>query len=236
MMGQGFFARFLLSHEPSKLGKRIFKAHSFEKPNDTLSTYWDRCRKLLPKMSFVDKEDEHNQKVITRPDRKIIKLDEEANELLLSYKNEIEEQFLEDGEYHDDSTHPFANRLAQNAGRISALFAFYDGLEIVNKDCVERAIKIVEYSMNEWLNYQDKIKKTHSNAKKLSDWLVKQCKRKNISELNWGTIHAGCPKPMLKNNDILKKEMEVLQASNHVRIEEVGRAKKVIINPKLLED
>lgn len=236
MMGQGFFARFLFSHKPSKLGKRIFKAHSFEKPNDALSTYWDRCRKLLPKMSFIDEEDKYAQKVITRPDRKIIKLDEEANELLLSYKNEIEERFLEGGEYHDDSTHPFANRLVQIAGRISALFAFYDGREIVNKDYVERAIKIVEYSMNEWLNYQDEIKQAHSNAKKLSDWLVKQCKRKNISELNWGTIHAGCPKPMLKNNDILKKEMEVLQASNHVRIEEVGRAKKVIINPKLLED
>ena len=125
--------------------------------------------------------------------------------------------------------------MAENASRIAALMAFFDGRKIITIDDITRAFMLVEYSTAERLRYLDATPTGEQNdSEKLSSWLVDKVRGKNPPMLNRTDAYNGAPKPMRKNNKVLQNELDNLESMGHIRQMEDGKKKVIYINPKLL--
>lgn len=222
LSGQGLLARCLFSFEPSLIGQRNWLAETNPYQDPILQSYWQRCSALLNRGMPYHQDG--------TPDRHNMPFGKGAKRTLQEYQQHIEYQQAKGGKFEHYTA--FASRMAENASRIATLFAFFGGSQCVECEHLQGAFALVEYSINELLGYGE-LNNEPSDIEKLLAWLVKKCKERNVTALNWSFIYTSCPKPMLKNAKYIKEILEVLESGNYIQLEQQGKAKMIKLNPLL---
>ena len=232
MSGQGFLARALIACPEDMRGQRVWndpkRNNDDPHSNPYLIEYWSRCHALLDplpadlpkdllgnihriKVQFADK---HTQQVFSD----------------LAQAIEVKQKQGQSFEY----VKAYASRMAENASRIAALMAFFEGRKVITTDDIKRAFMLVEYSTAERLRYLDATPTGEQNdSEKLSQWLIDKAKGKQPHKLSRTYISNNAPSPMRTNTKLLQSELDKLESAKHIRQELEGRSKVILINPKL---
>ena len=233
MNGQGFLARALIACPPDLRGKRIWdnpqRRNDSPYDNPHLIEYWSRCHALLDPLPAKDPASSTGT-----PQRiKMQWANQQAEQAFYEHMQAIENRQANGQTL--EYLKAYASRMAENASRIAALMAFFDGRKVITTDDIKRAFMLVEYSTAERLRYLDATPTGEQNdSEKLSSWLVDKVMGKNPPMLNRTDAYNGAPKPMRKNNKILQNELDNLESMGHIRQMEDGKKKVIYINPKLL--
>ena len=233
MNGQGFLARALIACPPDLRGKRIWdnpqRRNDSPYDNPDLIEYWSRCHALLDPLPASQPNDSTGT-----PQRiKMQWANQQAEQAFYEHMQAIENRQANGQTL--EYLKAYASRMAENASRIAALMAFFDGRKVITTDDIKRAFMLVEYSTAERLRYLDATPTGEQNdSEKLSSWLVDKVMGKNPPMLNRTDAYNGAPKPMRKNNKILQNELDNLESMGHIRQMEDGKKKVIYINPKLL--
>ena len=231
LMQQGFLARFLISCEPSFIGKRNFDDIERETQNawhdPALLKFWDRCK------AFYDRVPTDNGKGANgKPERINMPLAGGAMRYLNAYRQHCENRLTTDFKNFQET----AQRLAENASRIATLFAYFDGLPSVTIEYLEKGVLLAEYAIKELMRYNDQQQSTQKNdSQKLIEWIVKKCKAKDCDRLNRTYISCNCPVPMQSNTRLLQQELDNLENAGYIQQQLDGKKKVILINPKLLK-
>ena len=231
---QGFIPRSLFAFPDSMQGKRIYndleRLSKDAQKDPILLEFWERCRQLLEPMPISDTRallaDALGQ-------RKAIEWhDSQTEQFFADKRQEIENRQAKgcDLEFFTEN----ASRMAENASRIASLMAYFDKRDTIDTDYIRRAFMLVEYSMSEFLRYQDASPQGKQNhSEKLSLWLMSKAKDKTPHKLNRTYISNNAPSPMRSNTKILQAELYKLESAGHIKQEMEGNKNVVYINPKL---
>ena len=235
MNGQGFLPRFLFAFPDSMRGKRVYNTN--ERMNDNsehdprLVAYWQACSILLdPVPSSIEYDSDNNPIKINMGFA-----DQHARQALADYQQQCENAIAIGGRL--EKYPAYAGRQAENASRIAALMAYFDGRTLLTVDDIKRASLLTEYSITERMRYDGESMggdSAESDSQKLVNWLIKKAKEKNTASFNRTYIANNCPNPMRKSSRILQQELDHLESAGYIRQETDGRKKVVLINPYLL--
>ena len=232
MNGQGFLARALIACPEDLRGQRVWddskRRNDSPYDNPHLIEYWSRCHALLDPLPANLPNDSTGT-----PQRiKIQWADQQAEQTFYSHMQAIENRQASGQTL--EYLKAYASRMAENASRIAALMAFFDGRKVITTDDITRAFMLVEYSTAERLRYLDATPTGEQNdSEKLSGWLVDKAKGKQPHKLSRTYISNNAPNPMRKNTKLLQIELDKLESAKHIRQEMEGRSKVILMNPKL---
>ena len=180
LRGQGFLPRFMFASPASIAGSRLLTAErlkhkSYDDPR--LQRYWARGMEVIASPEYVDPETNE----VTPP---VLELDSEATQVWMAFYNETEAQQGPLGLYAE--LRPFAGRAGEIARRVAAVLACFEGIELIDAECMGRACDLVRYSLVEWLRYTDAAVANPllHQAAALMEWL-REPKRAN----DWQTFH-----------------------------------------------
>lgn len=146
--GIGLMSRLLLSRPETAYGKRMFK-----RLEDRSTAWIDRCNRrvqVLLSHSHASIEDR-------AANRKTLYFEPDAQQFWEGKYNEIELGMATNGKLENERE--FANRIAEHAARLSALFHFFECGEMSNptstglaipKSTVEAAFTVAEWYLNEF--------------------------------------------------------------------------------------
>ncbi|TXD98174.1 DUF3987 domain-containing protein [Psychrobacter frigidicola] len=232
MNGQGFLARALIACPPDLRGKRVWdnpqRRNDSPYDNPDLIEFWARCHALLDPLPASQPNDSTGT-----PQRiKMQWANQQAEQTFYQHMQAIENRQANGQTL--EYLKAYASRMAENASRIAALMAFFDGRKVITTDDITRAFMLVEYSTAERLRYLDATPTGEQNdSEKLSSWLVDKARGKNPPMLNRTDAYNGAPKPMRKNNKLLQNELDNLESMGHIRQVQDGKKRVIYINPKL---
>ena len=234
MNGQGFLARALIACPEDLRGKRVWndEQRNDDNPHDNpdLVEYWSRCRALLA--SLPANGSKGTQGTFQR--LKIQWKDNHTRQFFNNLAQGIENRQIKGQQL--EYLKAYASRMAENASRIAALIAFFEGRKTITTDDITRAFMLVEYSTSERLRYLDATPKgEQNNSETLSSWLKNKAKEKKSHKLNRTYIANNSPNPMRKSTKLLQIELDKLESANHIRQDMEGRSKVIFINPKLYD-
>ena len=216
-------------------GKRFY--NTTERMNDNseqdprLVAYWQACSILLDPVPSSIKYDSDNNPIKIN----IGFADHQARQALADYQQYCENAIAIGGRL--EKYPAYAGRQAENASRIAALMAYFDGRTLLTVDDIKRASLLTEYSITERMRYDGQGiggDSAESDSQKLMNWLIKKAKEKNTTSFNRTYIANNCPNPMRKSSRILQQELDHLESAGYIRQETDGRKKVVLINPYLL--
>ena len=180
LRGQGFLPRFMFASPASIAGSRLLtvkrlKLKSYDDPR--LQRYWARGMEIIASPEYIDPETNE----VTPP---VLELDREATEVWMAFYNETEAQQGPLGLYAE--LRPFAGRAGEIARRVAAVLACFEGIELIDAECMGRACDLVRYSLVEWLRYADAAVANPllHQAAALMEWL-REPKRAN----DWRAFH-----------------------------------------------
>ena len=231
---QGFIPRSLFSFPDSMQGRRVYNdpKRSKQDPNadPVLLKYWERCRQLLTPFPIGDVREVLNSAIGNR--KKIQWHDAQTEQFFADKRQEIENRQSKGGDLEFFTEN--ASRMAENASRIASLMAYFDKKDTIDTDYIRRAFMLVEYSMSEFLRYQDASPQGKQNhSEKLSRWLVDKARGKTPHKLNRTYISNNAPSPMRTSTKILQAELDKLESAGHIKQKMEGSKNVVYINPKL---
>lgn len=149
LVGQGFLARFLLAAPDSLAGTCLITIESLQRKayaDPRLQAYWSRCKEIAASPEHIDPETGEVAPPVLEPDA-------EAKQVWVDFHNEIEKERGPLGMFA--GLKPFAARSAEQALRVAAVLGFFEGVELIDADCMRRACMLARYSLNEWLRYID---------------------------------------------------------------------------------
>lgn len=230
LMQQGFMARFLISCEPSLVGKRKYdddERNSLDSENDPIMIkFWERCKDLLDRPPIND-----GKAADGTPERYNMPFGDGAKRYLNAYRQHCENRLLSTFQDHQQT----AQRLAENASRIATLFAYFDGLTELPIDYLQRGVLLAEYSIHELMRYNDQSTRTQlSNNQKLWAYIVKKCKQYKTDTINRTTIYNGCPEPMRGDTRKLQQELDALESAGYIQQTKKGRLEQIKANKNFL--
>ena len=150
LRGQGFLARFLFAAPQSLAGTRFLdpsRLHSKASDRAEIRAYWaDIAYMAAAPLSL----NEHGGLEL-----QTIRMENEAQKVWLAFFNETEQRQAAEGDLNHLSA--FASRAGELAARIAAVYAAYrhygqrcDMGLAVTQDDMQRACRLVGYSLNEW--------------------------------------------------------------------------------------
>ena len=233
MNGQGFLARALIACPPDLRGKRIWdnpqRRNDSPYDNPYLIDYWQRCHALLDPLPASQPNDSTGT-----PQRiKMQWANQQAEQAFYEHMQAIENR--QSNGQTLEYLKAYASRMAENASRIAALMAFFDGRKVISTDDITRAFMLVEYSTAERLRYLDATPTGEQNdSEKLSSWLVDKVRGKNPPILNKSFVSQNAPNTLRGKK--LNSLLDDLESMGHVRLESEGRRRLVCINPKLINE
>ncbi|MEZ2691496.1 DUF3987 domain-containing protein [Psychrobacter faecalis] len=231
MNGQGFLARALIACPPDLRGKRIWdnpqRRNDSPYDNPYLIDYWQRCHALLDPLPASQPNDSTGT-----PQRiKMQWANQQAEQAFYEHMQAIENR--QSNGQTLEYLKAYASRMAENASRIAALMAFFDGRKVITTDDIKRAFMLVEYSTAERLRYLDATPTGEQNdSEKLSSWLVDKVMGKNPPILNKSFVSQNAPNALRGKK--LNSLLDDLESVGHIRLESDGRRRLVCINPKLI--
>lgn len=232
---QGFLPRFILTVPENLAGERIqdevFRAKSRNINMDNrLIAYWERCRELLDRHGIPKVISDGEQYA---PERTVIPLSIEAEEIDLNFYNECEENQRKGKPY--EYIQPFASRASQTARRLATVLSFFEGHTMISGEVMKSSCEVMRHSLKEWLKYSDVETAQESNTQRMIDWLTKKCLSNNTTELFYSVMQSNCPRPMRKNKTILETVLNELVDTNHIQILTISNKRVIQISPFYLE-
>lgn len=147
LVGQGFLARFLLAAPDSLAGTCFITIESLQRSaykDPRLQAYWSRCEEIAASPEYIDPETGE----VAPP---VLELDAAAKQVWVDFRNEIESERGPLGKF--TGLKPFAARGAEQALRLSAVLGCFEGVKLIDANCMRRACMLVRYSLDEWLRY-----------------------------------------------------------------------------------
>lgn len=180
LRGQGFLPRFLFAAPASLAGTRLLTPEKLGRKSYSdarLQRYWERFREIMATPERINEQGE-----VVPP---VLELDEGATLTWLRFYNETEAEQGPLGRYA--GLQPFAARAGEQARRLAAVLACFEGIDHIDGDCMHRACELVRYSLNEWLRYTDAeaINPDLRDAAYVMDWL-----RDPKRAASWQTFHV----------------------------------------------
>lgn len=148
LRGQGFLPRFLFTSPQSLAGTRLLTLEKLARKSYSdarLQRYWERCREIMAAAPHIDDNGE-----IVPP---VLAMDGDADTAWLEFYNETESEQGTLGRYA--GLQPFAARAGEQARRLAAVLACFEGINEIDGECMRRACEIVRHSLAEWLRYAD---------------------------------------------------------------------------------
>ena len=229
LRGQGFLPRFILTIPENLAGTRL--QDESHKTNDAnrdhrLIAYWDRCEYLLDECPLPLAADQATS------DRRVISIDKEAESLELEFYNEIE-QLQHKGQRYE-YLQAFASRASQLARRLATVFAYFEGLTVIDRKTLSGACDVIRHSLGEWSRYADIEAVKESDAEKLIKWIAKKCAEQKTDRINYTNVQTSCPRPMQKDGKLLEIIIQQLEDSNYLKVELLNKKRLVVLNPLLL--
>lgn len=149
LVGQGFLARFLLAAPDSLAGTCFITGESLQRKacaDPRLQAFWSRCKEIAASPEHIDPETGE----VTPP---VLEPDAGAKQVWLDFQNEIERERGPLGMFA--GLKPFAARSAEQALRLAAVLGCFEGVDLIDADCMRRACMLARYSLYEWLRYVD---------------------------------------------------------------------------------
>lgn len=231
LMQQGFLARFLISCEPSLIGKRVFDDIEREQQNSetdpALVHFWAKCREFYDKAPADNATNQDGT-----PNRYNMPFDGGAMRYLNAYRQHCENRLTTTFKNYQET----AQRLAENASRIATLFAYFDGLKKLPIEYLERGILLAEYSIRELMRYNDQQQASEKNdSQKLIDWIMKQCKAKGITRLSYAEAQSKVNPKHLRAKSVFELAIAVLVDKHYIKVIEQDKSRYIHINPAILK-
>lgn len=149
LRGQGFLPRFLFCSPQSIAGTRQISRAQLNRSayrDRHLQAFWERCERIAGSPESVDPETGE----VTPP---VIGLSEDAKDAWIDFYNRTEREIGALGQYSDLAA--FAGRAGELARRLATVFACFTGLREVDRNTMQNACTLVEYSLSEWRRYTD---------------------------------------------------------------------------------
>ena len=157
----------------------------------------------------------------------------QARKALADYQTAKERQLCKGGQLEKYAS--YARRLHENASRIAAILAYFNGKRFISADDIHRATLLTDYSMSERIRYTDKPQAGDNDAQKLISWLVNYCNRQSVKELAYSTAQSKVTPKHLRQKHNFELIAEVLESEGYIKIITNGRARTIQVRPELLE-
>jgi len=233
MNGQGLLPRFLFAFPDNMNGQIVYNTDERldAKPDldPRLQAYWQRCEELLdPNQSSIKTDDEGRIIRFNMPFE-----NRQARKALADYQTAKERQLCKGGQLEKYAS--YARRLHENASRIAAILAYFNGKRFISADDIYRATLLTDYSMSERIRYTDKPQAGDNDAQKLISWLVNYCNRQSVKELAYSTAQSKVTPKHLRQKHNFELIAEVLESEGYIKIITNGRARTIQVRPELLE-
>jgi hypothetical protein len=192
LIAQGFLPRFLFASPNSIAGTRTLTKERLKSKNyndPSLQAYWSRSKQLMASQEYIDSETGE-----VKPP--VLALTDEAEQLWLDFYNEVECGQGPLGQFA--SVCPFAGRGGEHARRVAAVFAFFEGSDHIDRNCMRRACEIVRYSLEEWLRYTDRVSVNpeQTQAAELVKWLRTPQRVSEWQEFTLDKLSKDAPRPL----------------------------------------
>ena len=232
MSGQGLLPRFLFAFPDSLNGTLVFntdeRLDARPEKDKRLQAYWKRCRELLdPSQGSLNKDE----------DGRIIRYNmpfesREARKALADYRTERERSLQKGGTLEKYSE--YAKRLHENASRIAAILAYFNGKRFISVDDIQRATKLTDFSMSERIRYTDKPQAGDNDTQKLLNWLIRYCQKEGVKKLAYSTAQSKVTPKTLRFKPTFDLLIDVLESENYIKVIVNGRARTIQLRPELL--
>ncbi|PIA72814.1 hypothetical protein CDR19_11295 [Ectopseudomonas toyotomiensis] len=186
LQGQGFLPRFLLTSAPSLAGTRFITAETLQNSayrNPAIQRYWQRMKEIAATTRHVA------EMGAVRPP--VVALAAEALKVWLDFYNRVEAEQSRGGDYAG-AIKPFASRAGENARRVAAVFALFNGEQEITGPTMTAACEVVEHSLGEWARWlggSGTETRDNRDALDLLAWL----KSKGISSLHRDKLGTSGP-------------------------------------------
>ena len=169
MKGQGFLPRFLFTAPDSRVGTRVL-VDGWHGGDPRIQTFWDRIKSILQTPMALGDD---NSSEVHAP---VLELTQAARVLWRSFWVVIEEQQDKKRFGRYSQIQPFASRAAQNALRLSAVLAHFEGKNHIDDAAMAAAIALAQHSLDEWYRYTcvTRVDAKTQAAIDMSGWLVKE--------------------------------------------------------------
>ena len=144
LQGQGFLPRFLLTSAQSLAGTRFISAQTLQDSayrNPAIQRYWQRVKDIAATPRQVT-----SLGAVQPP---VIPLAPDALKTWLDFYNKVEAAQGRGGDYAGPLK-PFASRAGENARRVAAVFALFNGEQEISSQTMAAACEVVEHSLGEW--------------------------------------------------------------------------------------
>lgn len=223
--GSGFLARFLVCWPESTQGYRPFKYAPASWPN--LSQMHAVMTGLLDREPVMDEEGHLTPEML--------RFSDDGRRTWISIHDQIEIELRRGGELYElrDS----ASKAADNVARLAAVFHCAENRSgDIESDHVEAAAMIVSWHLDEAKRLFNELAVPLGvlHAKTLIDWLTKECRSTGSRRVTTRKISQYAPN-QLRAKAARDAALELLEDSNHLRINGEGKARFVELNPALLE-
>lgn len=231
LMQQGFLARFLISCEPSLIGKRVYddiERELQDSENDpALLRFWARCKDFYNRAPTDNGMNQDGT-----PNRFNMLFGGGAMRYLNAYRQHCENRLTTTFKNHQET----AQRLAENASRVATLMAYFDGLDKLPIEYLEKGILLAEYSIKELMRYNDQQQASEkSDSQKLIEWLIKQCKAKSIDRLSYAEAQSKVSVRALRRKAEFELAIAVLVDKQYIKVIEQEKSRYIYINPQALK-
>ena len=232
MSGQGLLPRFLFAFPDSLNGTLVFntdeRLDARPEKDKRLQAYWQRCRGLLdPSEGSLNKSEDGRIERYNMPFE-----GREARKALADYRTE-KERALQKGSSLEKYSE-YAKRLHENASRIAAILAYFNGKRFISVDDIQRATKLTDFSMSERIRYTDKPQAGDNDAQKLIGWLVNYCHKQSVKQLAYSTAQSKVTPKALRFKPTFDLLIDVLESENYIKVEVNGRARTIQLRPELV--
>lgn len=169
MKGQGFLPRFLFTAPVSRVGTRVL-VDGWHGDDPRIQAYWERIESILQTPMALGDD---NSSEIHAP---VLELTQAARTLWREFWAAIEEQQDKRSFGRYSQIQPFASRAAQNALRLSAVLAHFEGKNHIDDVTMAAAIALAQHSLDEWYRYTcaTRVDTKTQAAIDMSGWLIKE--------------------------------------------------------------
>ena len=155
-----------------------------------------------------------------------------AMRYLNAYRQHCENRLTTTFKNHQET----AQRLAENASRVATLMAYFDGLDKLPIEYLEKGILLAEYSIKELMRYNDQQQASEkSDSQKLIEWLIKQCKAKSIDRLSYAEAQSKVNPKNLRAKAVFELAIAVLVDKQYIKVIEQEKSRYIYINPAILK-
>jgi GNAT superfamily N-acetyltransferase len=217
--GQGFLSRCLCVWPTSTAGTRVFRSNDLLH-DARIIQYNERMRELLKTQPRV----REGNPCELEPD--ILQFDSKAQEVLITFYNEVEKQVGPDGEHR--AIKALANKAMEHAARLAGILTVFEGVDgTVSADTMRRACDLVRFYLEEALRIkgvgQDVVER--EQADRLLRWL----QFKGLSTFCVRDIQRGGP-PELRARGMARAALKVLEEHGYAQALDPKRISWRLIN------